>query len=162
MPSPGELREKLWKSLGSDMVVMLGLRGAKDGHKRPMAAQLRDTDPSTIWFFGDRTTELAEALAAGPGEAEACYSAKGHELFACLHGRLAIDNDRAVIDELWNPHVAAWYPGGKEDPKLVLFRYDPEHAEIWDAEMGLLASVKALFGVDPEKAEREKHASVAL
>ena len=163
MPSPRELREKLWKALASDMVVMLGARGARDSHKRPMAAQLRAADRSAIWFLGDRSTELANAVADGASDAEACFASKGHDLFGCLHGRLAIDNDRAVIDELWNAHVAAWYPGGKDDPKLVLFRFDPEHAEIWEADMGLLASVKALFGADPStEEEREKHASVAL
>ncbi|PZQ47505.1 MAG: general stress protein [Rhodovulum sulfidophilum] len=163
MPTPEELREKLWKALKSDMTVMIGVMGPKDNHKRPMAAQLRDGDDRTIWFFGDGTTELASALTAGPASAEACFAAKGHDLFACLHGALAIDTDRAVIDELWNSHIAAWYPGGREDPKLVLFRFEPVEAEIWGSETGLLASVKALFGADPSaEHEREQHATVTL
>lgn len=163
MPSPQELREKLLKTLKSDMVVMLGVKGSKDGHKRPMSAVFRDSDPGTVWFFGDNTTELAKALASGSEQAEACFSAKGHGLFACIHGALSIDTDRAVVDELWNTHVAAWYPGGKEDPKLILLRFEPAEAEIWEGESGLLASVKSLFGGDPaEDHERDKHASVNM
>ena len=163
MPSPGELRKKLWTSLGSDGVVMLGVMGASDDHKRPMTAQIRDGDESAIWFFGDNTTALVKALSGDGGQAEACYSAKGHDLFACVHGRLSVDNDPAMIDALWNSAVAAWYPGGKTDPKLALLRFDPAEAEIWEAESGLLASVKALFGADPSADhERDKHASVTL
>lgn len=163
MPSPGELREKLWSSLGSDGVVMLGVMGEKDSHKRPMTAQIRDGDDSAIWFFGDNTTELVKAIQGGGASAEACYAAKGHDLFACVHGALSLSDDRAVIDALWNSSVAAWYPGGKDDPKLALLRFDPAEAEIWQAETGLLASVKALFGGDPSaEHERDKHASVSL
>ena len=50
---------------------------------------------------------------------------------ATVHGRLSIDNDRATIDKLWNRYVAAWFEGGKDDPKLALLRLDAERAEIW-------------------------------
>lgn len=163
MPTPAELREKLWSALKSDMTVMLGVMGPKDSHKRPMAAQIRDGNSASIWFFGDNTTELALALAKGASPAQACFASKGHDLFACVHGALAVDTDRAVVDELWGPRVAAWYPGGKDDPKLVLFRFDPVEAEIWDAETSLIASVKALFGADPSaEHERDRHATVTL
>lgn len=163
MPSAQEMRERLLKSLRSDTVVMLGVVGPKDSHKRPMSAQFRDADAGTIWFFGDNTTSLAKVVAEGGAKAEACYSAKGHDLFACVHGTLAIDNDRAVIDELWNSQVAAWYPDGKDDAKLVLMRFDAAEAEIWEAGSGLLASVKSMFGGDPAtEHERENHRSVPL
>ncbi|MFQ8431821.1 pyridoxamine 5'-phosphate oxidase family protein [Amaricoccus sp. W119] len=163
MPSAQELREKLLKSLRSDEVVMLGVVGPKDNHKRPMAARFRDSDATTIWFFGDNTTGLVRVVASGESRAEACYSAKGHDLFACIHGRLSVDTDRAIVEELWNSDVAAWYPGGKEDPKLVLLRFDTVEAEIWEAGSGLLASVKSMFGADPASDhERESHRTVPL
>ena len=52
----------------------------------------------------------------------ATFTSKGHDLFATVHGRLSLDNDRAVIDRLWNCYVAAWYERGKDDPKLALLR----------------------------------------
>jgi general stress protein 26 len=162
MPTPQELRDKLWDALQSDRIVMLGVMGPEDPHKRPMAAQIMD-DSTSIWFFGDNTTELAHAVSGGASKAEACFASKGHDLFACLHGPFAVEMDRTMIDALWSPQVSAWYPEGKDDPKLVLFRFDPSQAEIWDAESSLLASVKALFGEDPsEKSEAEKHATVSL
>ena len=32
----------------------------------------------------------------------------GHDIFASLQGALVRDDDRAVIERLWNPFVAAW------------------------------------------------------
>lgn len=162
MPTPQELRDKLWDSLRSDMIVMLGVMGPDDHHKRPMAAQITDDD-TAIWFFGDKTTELAQAVSGGSATAEACFSSKGHDLFACVHGAIMIDTDRTMVDALWNPQVAAWYPDGKDDAKLVLFRFDPAEAEIWDAQSSLLASVKSLFGADPStESEADRHAKVTL
>ena len=41
-------------------------------------------------------------------------TSKGHDLFATIHGRVSVDNDRAVIDRLWTRYVAAWFEGGKD------------------------------------------------
>ena len=86
----------------------------------------------------------------------------GEALFASLQGALVRDDDRAVIDRLWNPFVAAWYEGGKDDPKLALLRFDAEHAEIWLNEQSLLAGVKMLLGVDPKEDYHDKVAEVNL
>jgi general stress protein 26 len=75
---------------------------------------------------------------------------------------LAVDNDRAVIDRLWNRFVAAWYEQGKDDPKLVLLRFDPRQAEIWENEWSLVAGIKLLFGSDPKKDYADKTANVRL
>ena len=95
------------------------------------------------------------------GRAIAAFSSKGHDLFASVQGSLSISRDRDVIDRLWNPFIAAWFDG-KDDPKLVLLRFDPEHAEIWLNEANLLAGVKMLLGIDPKKDAGEKVAEVDL
>ena len=94
--------------------------------------------------------------------AVATFAAKGHDLFATIHGTLRIDNDRAVIDRLWNSFIAAWYKGGKDDPKLTLLRFDPDHAQIWENGSSLLAGIKMLFGADPKKDYKDKVAEVEL
>ena len=67
-----------------------------------------------------------------------------------------------MIERLWNPFVAAWYEGGKDDPKLVLLRLDAERAEIWLDGSRLVAGVKMLLGVDPKKDYKDKVAEVRL
>jgi general stress protein 26 len=73
-----------------------------------------------------------------------------------------MDNDRAVIDRLWNRFVAAWFEGGKDDPKLALLRLDAERAEIWADASSMVAGIKLLLGVDPKKEYRDKVAKVTL
>jgi len=79
-----------------------------------------------------------------------------------VHGRLSLDNDRATIDRLWNPFIAAWFDGGKDDPKLALLRLDAERAEIWLDGSSIVAGIKMLFGADPKREYKDQVAEVAL
>lgn len=161
MPSNSEIEAKFWKALKSDMTLMLGLTGVEEGHAQPMTAQLDENRPGSIWFFTSKDTDLAEALGARH-EALAHFASKGHDLFATLQGDLVVDNDPATIDHLWNRFVAAWFEGGKEDPKLLLIRFDPDRAQIWLNENSLFAGVKLLLGSDPKKDYQDKVADVRM
>ncbi|WP_075293137.1 pyridoxamine 5'-phosphate oxidase family protein [Pararhizobium arenae] len=155
-----ELQEKFWKALKSDMTVMLGLLGVDESHTRPMTAQL-DGDHGPIWFFTSTESDLARQI-SGSHRAVATFASKGHDVFASIHGDLAVDNDRKVIDRLWNRFVAAWYEDGKDDPKLVLLRLDAQHAEIWQDGSSLWAGLKLLLGSDPKQDYKDNVAEVAL
>lgn len=159
MSTEQKLEEKLWSALSSDRTVMLGLNGVEDGHARPMTA-LVEGDRGPIWFFTSQSNAVVENLARSD-RAIAAFSAKNHDLFASIHGKLSVDQDRQAIDRLWNPFIAAWYDG-KDDPKLVLLRFDAEHAEVWLNESNLVAGVKMLFGADPKKDYRDKVGDVDL
>jgi general stress protein 26 len=162
MASPDELEAKFWKALKSDMTMMLGVEGGEDGHTRPMTAQLENDQSGPIWFFTSTDNALVQRLGTGDARAIATFAAKGHELFATVQGSLRVDTDRAVVDRLWNRFVAAWYPGGKDDPKIALLRLDPERGEVWLNGSSLVAGVKLLGGVDPKKSYRDKVAQVDL
>lgn len=77
----------------------------------------------------------------------ATFASKGRDLFAAVHGTIRVDTDRAVIDRLWNRFVAAWFEGGKEDPKRTLLRLDPDSAQIWGDASSFVAGVKILLGL---------------
>ncbi|WP_411833088.1 pyridoxamine 5'-phosphate oxidase family protein [Pseudoxanthomonas mexicana] len=160
MATTDEMEGKLWKALRSDMTMMLGLAQAEAGHLRPMTAQI-EQDRSPIWFFTSRETELVRHL-EGTREAVATFADKGHDLFATLRGTLTLDNDRVVIDRLWNRFVAAWFEDGKDDPKLALLRFDAREAEVWLNEYSLVAGVKLLLGADPKADYQDKTATVRL
>ena len=160
MDSPQEFERKLWKALDSDRTLMLGLDGVEDGHARPMTAQVED-GRGPIWFFTSTDSNLVRQLDKG-NRAIAAFCSKDHELFASIKGTLSVDNDRAVIERLWNPFVAAWYEGGKDDPKLALLRLDAEQAEVWLNASSMVAGVKMLLGIDPKKDYGDKVARVDL
>ena len=155
-----ELETKFWMALKSDMTMMLGLVGVEESHTRPMTAQLRGSE-GPIWFFTARENTLVQNQRAD-SRAIGTFTSKDHEVFATVHGRLSLDNDPDVIDELWNPYVAAWFEGGRDDPELALLRFDADRAEIWENESGLFAGLKMLFGHDPKQDAKEHVARVHL
>lgn len=162
MPHTAEIEARFWKALKSDMTVMLGLAAAGDGHAQPMTAQLGEEEGrGPIWFFTSNDVDLVRAMGAG-GAAMLHFASKGHDLFASVEGRLVPDDDRATIDRLWSPFVAAWFEGGKDDPKLRLIRFDPDRGQIWLNENSLFAGVRMLLGADPKEEYRDKVAEVDL
>lgn len=162
MATPAELKTKLFKALKSDRTVMLALAGADEGHAQPMTVQIEgDAESGPLWIFTSRETDLVEAMGQSH-RAVVNFASKGHDLFASIEGELARDNDRATIDRLWNPYVAAWFEGGKDDPKLQLLRLDLEIAQVWLNENSLFAGVRMMLGRDPKKDYADKTGEVRL
>ena len=93
-------------------------------------------------------------LAAESNRAIATFTSKRTLPFATIHGTVTLDTDWAVIDRLWNRYVAAWYEGGKDDPKLALLRLDPERAEIWADASSILAGVGSCSASTPRRATK--------
>ena len=158
-----DIEARFWKALKADRTAMLGLSGIEEGHSQPMTAQLLDEheDGGPIWFFTANDTDLVRALGQGH-RAQLHFSSMGHNLFAAVHGELTPFNDLATIDRLWNRFVAAWFEGGKLDPKLQLLRFEPDRAQIWLNENSMLAGVKLLLGRDPKQEYQAKVADVRL
>ena len=163
MSKESEIEKKFWKALRSDRTAMLGLTGVEEGHAQPMTAQIlhEDDERGPIWFFTAKDTDLVRNL----GESHSAslqFASKGHDVFATLQGELIANNNRVIIDKLWNSFVAAWYQGGKDDPKLQLIRFEPTHAQIWLNEHSLWAGVRLLLGRDPKEDYADKVADVEL
>lgn len=164
MPDDREIEEKFWKALKDSPFLMLGIEGARDGAIQPMTAQFEDEDrdAGVLWIFTAKDHDLTRAMGQSD-RGMASFSAKGHDLFASLRGKLAIHNDPAIIDRLWNPIVAEWYEG-KDDPKLALVRFDVADAKIWLSDVGgfLKPVFNKLLGRKPEAGMKEKVAEVSL
>lgn len=58
--------------------------------------------------------------------------------------------------------MAAWYEGGKDDPKLRLLRLDAESAEVWLDGSSFVAGIRALLGTDPKRDYEENTAKLNL
>lgn len=157
MTDTKEFEIKLWKAIKSDRTIMLSVEG--QDHARPMTAML-DGEQGPIWIFTASDSEIVKGLPAA-NKAMGHFASKGHDLFACIAGNLTLSNDRAMIDRLWNPFIAAWYEG-KDDPNLALLRFDTAEARIWKDASSLIAGIKVLLGADPKKDYSDKVADVNL
>jgi general stress protein 26 len=164
MADDREIEEKFWSALEDSRVVMLGIEGARDGATQPMTAIFEDQDRASgiLWFFTAKDHDFTRAMGES-NRGMGAFSAKGHGLFASLRGTLELTTDSGVVDRLWNPVVAQWYEG-KDDPKLVLVRFEVEDAKVWlsDVQGFLKPALNKLFGRKPDAGMKEKVAELTL
>ena len=139
---PTELREKFWHAMTQSSLVMLQLDADQDS-AAPMTAQLDKDANSAIWFFTGRNSRFATM-----GSATATYQSKGHNVFCRFSGVLSEETSRERLDKQWSNFVEAWFPGGKDDPTLLMLRMDLGDASIWAGELGLINTARMMLGMD--------------
>lgn len=154
--SPKEIREDMWEAMAASPYVLLGTTSDRE-HFEPMYAVLDDDADSEFWFYTKKDNRAAKG-----GPATVQFASKGHDLFASLRGTLTEETDPAVIDRYWNNHVAAWYEGGRQDPSLLMLRFDLSDAEIWGTDHSLAGKIKMITGNTIYDREAGSHAKVTL
>ncbi|URW75498.1 pyridoxamine 5'-phosphate oxidase family protein [Sphingomonas donggukensis] len=151
-----QIKQDMWKKMADSPFVMIGLTGDHQ-HSAPMTAQLDPDADGKFWFYTSKDNRIAKG-----GAAMAQFVAKGHSLFACLAGTLVEETDEAVKDKYWSKQVEAWFEGGRQDPNLLMLRFELGDAEIWESDMSVGGLFKLMTGqtIDPQQAG--SHAEVAL
>lgn len=154
--SDDQVKQDMWKAMADSPFVMIGLEG--DGrHSEPMTAQLDPDANGAFWFYTKRDNRIAPG-----GRAMAQFVSKGHGLYACIAGTLTRETDPAVVDRYWNKQVEAWFDGGRDDPDLLMLRFDLDDAEIWEEDTSISGKFKMLTGQTIRPSEAGSHAAVAL
>jgi general stress protein 26 len=131
-PATAEQREHFLKLLRQFSTAML-VTHAEDRRlrARPMAiAQV--ADDSTLWFISGIETAKAHEIDADTRVHIVCQD--DHSAYLSLAGTASLVQDRAKLAELWQEPFAVWFPGGKEDPNVVLISVHLEEGEYWDHE----------------------------
>ena len=69
------------------------------------------------------------------------------------------DPERAKA--LWNEEQQVWWPGGPEDPNLLVMKIEPERAEMWDGPANSAVAAfefarARLIGTKPNLGEKRK------
>lgn len=130
-----ERQEKIIKlrALINDVnVAMLNsLRANGEFYSRPMNTIELDDD-GNLYFFSDEHTPDEHDIAVN-NNVSVTYTNPESNTYIALSGRLFLAHDKAKIDELWIPAMKAWFPEGKNDPKLTLIRVEVLKAEYWDS-----------------------------
>jgi len=147
-----DTRSQFWKALEHSPYMMVRLEGT-NSHAEPMTAQLDRDAHHAIWFYCARSNRVAQG-----GRAMAQYASKGHDVFACIAGTLTEETDRAIFDKHWSNPVEAWFAGGKDDPDVMILRFDIDDAEVWVADLGMTGKFKLLTGSQIRSEEAGKHA----
>lgn len=120
-----DLKAAFWDRLDDVRTGLLDV----DDRRLPMSPKA-DADAGCIWFITARGTPMAEAAAAG---ADSAYSLcdDGQGLYGTVKGRLSVSNDAEKLDEVFGLIASSWFEEGKDDPDLMLIRFDPSTAELW-------------------------------
>ena len=156
MSDTDELKTKFWKALADSPFLFLQLDSDPDDAV-PMTAQLDKDANHAIWFF----TRKDHTFANG-GPATATFAGKGHQMFARFSGTLTEETSEERLEKQWSKIVEAWFPGGKDDPNLLMLRMDLGQAEIWNSDLGFVDNAKMLLGFDVREEAREEHTATAL
>lgn len=153
---PKELKHKFWHAFEDSPYVMLQLDGDPDS-AAPMTASLDKHADHAIWFFTSRSNRFA-----AKGAATATFASKGHDVFARFHGVLSEETSRERLDKQWSNFIEAWFPGGKDDPDLLMLRMDLGDAAIWAGELGMIGTAKMALGMDVRNEVKGQHAETTL
>lgn len=119
--------KEFWNRLTDVTAGMLGLD--RDSALVPMSPMLREDRDGKVWFITADGTDLVNGVATGAQSARFVVADGKAGLWADVDGMLALENDAAVLDELWTPMAAAWFDDGRQDPDVRLLSFTPKKAE---------------------------------
>ena len=134
-------------------------------HARPMEVA-EVSDDCAVWFFSGKDTSKTHEIDQDR-EAVLIFQ-KDHSAYLTLAGRASLSTDRSRIDALWKETFKAWFPGGKDDPNLIVITFRPERAEYWDTtgskKLSYLWQTATAYvtGTRPQIKEGEQHGVVTL
>jgi general stress protein 26 len=126
---------------------------------RPMGVNTVDED-GTMWFFTKRSSNKADEIKAD-SEVSVAIVDDSESKYLMINGYANIVDDKAKMEELWNPILKAWFPDGLEDPDITLIKVIPQEADYWDSSSSTMVNmfrmVKALVtGQESEGGEYGK------
>lgn len=156
-------RDKLWSLIKEIKFGMLTTRSA-DGQlrSRPMTTQNQRLDEDvTLWFFMSRLGDAAKDIEASPAVC-ITYADTDEDCYVCVSGNARASSDTAKKRALWSPMAKAWFPGGVDDPDLLLLRLDITHADYWDVKESKIVQLwrmatAAVTGKAPAKLGEHGH-----
>ncbi|HEV2695915.1 MAG TPA: pyridoxamine 5'-phosphate oxidase family protein [Verrucomicrobiae bacterium] len=134
-------------------------------HARPMGIAGVE-DNCDLWFFTEAASEKAREIEHD--SKVLLVFQKDHAAYISITGLAQLTTDRLKAAELWKDSFKTYFPGGANDPNLMLIKVIVLEAEYWD-NTGF-KGIKYLFeaasarshGTRPHIDEPEQHGKVNL
>jgi general stress protein 26 len=95
---------------------------------RPMALAEVEAD-GTLWFLTEKHSPKIAEIAK---DSRVVVTMQSSSKFVSLSGTAAPVEDRERVARLWKLEWKVWFPGGKDDPNLILIRVEGNSGEYWD------------------------------
>src|SRR5262245_27236434 len=111
-----------------DSTMLVTRTPAGELRSRPMAVAGVDAD-GLMWFMTERYSGKLEEIA---NDDHVNIAMQSKSKFVSVSGRAVVVEDARKVEELWSESWKVWFPGGKNDPSLVLLKVHGETGEYWD------------------------------
>jgi len=121
--------EEFWGRLDEVDAGMLGFKSA--GVMLPMAPSLREEYDGNIWFITTQGVEMVTVLTLATQIAQFVVADTKSGLYATVEGKLSLEDEPDIIEELWSPVTAAWFEDERKGAALRLLRFTPESGIAW-------------------------------
>jgi general stress protein 26 len=84
-----------------------------------------------IRFLTDRRSGKDREILAAPEVGLAFIDANA-KAYLSVTGRAELVRDRSEVQGIWKGTDTVWWPGGPDDPNVLVLRVTPTIAELWD------------------------------
>lgn len=137
-----KIQELIEKAETCFFVTCTTLNNARNS--RPMSVQKAD-DAGNIWFLSAKDSKKNMEISVN-SDVTLYFQGSPHADFLELSGVARISDDRAKIEELWNPTLKAWFTEGIDDPRISVIQVIPDNGYYWDNKHGnAIAGIKILI-----------------
>jgi general stress protein 26 len=112
---------------------------------RPMNVRKVD-EQGRLWFLIANDSQTAKELGLD-SRVRLFFQGSPHSGFLVLDGRASFSNERARLEELWEPVIKTWFTGGVDDPRIAVVSVVPSAGYYWDTKHGnAVAGAKMVIG----------------
>jgi general stress protein 26 len=120
---------------------------AADGSSGARPMNVRQVDSQGhLWFLSASDSHTNQEIGFDP-TVRLFFQGSPHSDFLQLQGHAAVSRDRAMVKELWEPHIKTWFTEGVDDPRLTVIEVTPTDGYYWDTKHGnLVAGIKIAIG----------------
>lgn len=116
---------------GIDLAVLTTVRPDQTLHSCPMVSH--GIEPNgVLWLLTSDHTDKVEAVRTIQ-QVSLAFCDPARQRYVSVSGFCELIRDRAKAQQLWKPAYSSWFPGGVDDPKLILMRIVAQQAEYWDS-----------------------------
>jgi general stress protein 26 len=153
------IADRVWHVIESVGICMMTTRFEGGLRARPLEAR-PDRNEKVIWFLTDRRGLKDDEIEAHSDVCLVFFCPK-QKVYLSITGSAFVSQNPSQAEKLWNQEQQVWWPGGPADPNLLIIRFEPALAEMWDGPASSAVAayefVKArITGKKPNLGEKKK------
>ena len=115
--------------------VLLTLDGLGAIHAPATGADAETGPGHPLWFLADART-LLDWESHRRQVVTLSFQSPDERIYFTISGRAEVVTDQALAGDMWRPTFRRWFPGGADDPRLLLIRFAPYDVEYYHSAAG--------------------------